>query len=62
MAVRNQMVGIKFAKQPSKGAPKDGCARDRTPVKNNPQNPYTNPAKPSKTLRGVEPIKGKLGK
>jgi hypothetical protein len=54
-------IGIKFAKQPTKGAPKDGCFRDITPAKENPQNPYTNPSKVSKTLRGVEPIKGKLG-
>ena len=48
---KNAAVGIKIAKQPSKGAPKDGNFRDVTPVKNNPQNPYTNPAKVSKELR-----------
>ena len=62
MAGKNAAIGIKFAKQPSKGAPKDGCFRDVSPVKNNPQNPYTNPSKPSKDLRGTLPIKGKLGK
>ena len=57
---KNTAIGIKFAKQPTKGAPKDGCFRDITPAKNNPQNPYTNPAKGGKG-RGTEPIKGKLG-
>ena len=61
MAIKNQMLGIKFAKQPTKGAPKDGGFRDINPTKNKPQCPYTNPAQPSKTLRGTESIKGKLG-
>jgi hypothetical protein len=61
MAITNKMVGIKMAKQPSKGASKDGGFRDISPTKNKPQCPYTNPATPSKELRGTEPIKRKLG-
>lgn len=59
--IKNQPVGIKIAKQASKGAPKDGCARDRNPVKENPHCPYTNPSKPSKEMRGIPPITKKLG-
>ncbi len=55
------MVGIKFAKQPSKGAPKDGCFRDITPAKDNPQNPYNNPAKADATMQGIPKVTGKLG-
>ncbi len=59
MAITNKMVGIKFAKQPSKGAPKDGGFRDISPTKNKPQCPYTNPAKAEK--KGMEHKVGKLG-
>lgn len=62
MAAKNAAIGIQFAKQPGKGAPKDGGFRDISPAKNNPQCPYTNPAVPTKAMRGVEPVKGKLGK
>ena len=62
MAGKNASIGIKFAKQPSKGAPKDGGFRDVRPAKENPQNPYTNPSKYSGGLRGTLPVKGKLGK
>jgi len=44
----------KFAKQPSKGAPKDGSFRDVTPAKKNPQCPYDNPAKADKTMKVVQ--------
>ena len=47
---KNAQVGIKIAKQPSKGAPKDGNFRDVNPVKENPQCPYTNPAKAERKL------------
>ena len=62
MAGKNAMIGIRMAKQTSKGAPKDGNFRDKSPIKRNAQNPYTNPsvAKPSK--RGTVPVIGKLGK
>jgi hypothetical protein len=60
MAIKNVMVGMKMAKQPSKGAPKDGCFRDISPVKNNPQNPYTNPSKA--VAKGMEHKVGKLGR
>ena len=53
-------VGIKIAKQSSKGAPKDGCFRDMNPVKENPQCPYTNPSKAQ--AKGMEHKVGKLGK
>jgi len=43
---KGQAVGMKMAKQGSKGAPKDGCFRDISPATENPQCPYTNPAKP----------------
>jgi hypothetical protein len=56
---RNASVGISFAKQPSKGAPKDGNFRGITPVKNNPQNPYNNPSRP--VTKGMEHKVGKLG-
>lgn len=59
--VKNKMVGIKMAKQPSKGAPKDGNFRDISPVKNNPQNPYTNPASANRTMQGTPKVVGKLG-
>lgn len=42
---KNQAVGMKIAKQASKGAPKDGCFRDINPASENPQCPYTNPSK-----------------
>ncbi len=51
----------KFAKQPGKGAPKDGCFRDISPAKNNPQCPYDNPAKADGTQKGTEKVVGKLG-
>jgi len=60
MVIRNSMIGIKIAKQPSKGAPKDGGFRDVRPVKNNPQCPYTNPAKA--VAKGMATKVGKLGK
>lgn len=44
------MVGIKIAKQSSKGAPKDGCFRDVTPRKETMQSP--NPSKP--VAKGVD--------
>lgn len=56
---RNASVGISFAKQPSKGGPRDGGFRDKSPAKNNPQNPYTNPSKP--VTKGMEHKVGKLG-
>lgn len=59
--ISNKLVGIKFAKQPSKGAPKDGGFRDVTPAKHNPQCPYTNPAKANRTMQGTPKVTGKLG-
>jgi hypothetical protein len=41
---------------------KDGNFKDISPVKKNPQCPYTNPAKANNTMVGTEQIKGKLGK
>ena len=41
-------VGMVMAKQKSSGAPKDGCFRDVSPVKENPQCPYSNPSKAEK--------------
>lgn len=38
-------VGVKIAKQSSKGAPKDGNFRDVSPARENPGCPYTNPSK-----------------
>ena len=55
-------LGVTIARQNKKGAPKDAGFRDISPVKRNPQNPYTNPAKPSKTLRGTLAQTKKLGK
>lgn len=57
--MKNAMVGMKMAKQPSKGAPKDGGFRDISPAKENPQCPYTNPAKCQP--KGMEHKVGKLG-
>jgi hypothetical protein len=59
--IKNEPVGIKIAKQPSKGAPRDGCFRDISPAKENPQCPYTNPAVASKDKRGVEAVTKKMG-
>lgn len=59
MAIKNQMVGIKIAKQKSKGAPKDGDFKDISPAKENPQCPYTNPSKAQ--VKGMEHKIGKLG-
>lgn len=59
---KNASIGIRMAKQKSKGAPKDGDFRDVSPVKRNPQNPYTNPSRVKDKARGIEPIIGKLGK
>jgi hypothetical protein len=59
MAIKNEMVGIKIAKQASKGAPKDGCARDVTPRKEV-GGPYNNPSKVQ--AKGMEHKVGKLGK
>jgi hypothetical protein len=58
---KNAAIGIKIAKQPSKGAPKDGNFRDITPASENPQCPYTNPAVASKEKRGCEAVTKKLG-
>ena len=60
--LKNFLAGTRMAKQKSKGAPKDGSSRDRTPVKNNPQNPYTNPSVASKTKRGYVALTKKMGK
>lgn len=57
--MKNAMVGMKMAKQPSKGAPKDGGFRDISPAKENPQCPYTNPSKCQS--KGMEHKTGKLG-
>ena len=54
-------IQTKIARQKSKGAPKDAGFRDVTPAKRNPQNPYTNPAKPSKMKRGTCAITKKMG-
>lgn len=54
---KNQMVGMKIATS----GKRDGCSRDVSPVKNNPQCPYDNPAKADKTMQGTPCIKGKLG-
>jgi len=58
MAIKNEMVGIKIAKQRSKGAPKSDHL-DSIPVKENPQCPYTNPSKAQ--AKGMEHKVGKLG-
>jgi hypothetical protein len=58
---KGQAIGMKMAKQPSKGGPRDGCFRDIAPAKDNPGNPYTNPAKADKTMQGTPAVKGKLG-
>ena len=57
--MKNAMMGMKMAKQPSKGAPKDGCFRDMNPASENPQCPYTNPSKV--VAKGMEHKVGKLG-
>ena len=54
----NKMVGIKIAKQASKGAPRDGCARDVSPRKETSGCP--NPSKV--VVKGMEHKTGKLGK
>ena len=56
---KNTAVGIKIAKQASKGAPKDGGFKDINPAKENPQCPYTNPSKAQ--AKGMEHKVGKLG-
>ena len=55
-------IGIKIARQKSKGAPKDAGFRDISPTKNKPQCPYTNPSVPSKTKRGYVALTKKMGK
>lgn len=59
--ITNKEIGIKIAKQNQKGAPKDGGFRDISPVKENPQCPYTNPAVPDREIRGTEAVTRKLG-
>ena len=59
MGSKNAAVGMKMAKQNSKGAPKDGCSRDITPATQNPGCPYTNPSKAQ--AKGMEHKVGKMG-
>ena len=54
----------KFATKIAKGWKRDGNFREISPVKNNPQNPYTNPAKAKGIMakkKGVKPVTKKMG-
>ena len=51
------MVGMRMAKQASRGAPKDGCFRDVSPRKQT--NECPNPSKA--VAKGMEHKVGKLG-
>ena len=51
-------VGNKIAK----GWTRDGNFKEVSPVKDNPGNPYKNPAKAKGTMQGTPQPKGKLGK
>ena len=54
--------GVKIAGGNGKGAPRDGCARDRETPKGAATRSYeTNPANGKDVGRGTEQIKGKLG-
>lgn len=54
---KNQMVGIKIAKKFTR----DGNFKEVSPVKENPNCPYTNPANAKGTMQGTPSMKGKLG-
>lgn len=56
------MAGIKFAKQPRKGAPRAGDGSDDVPLpKRATKSIYDNPAVGKNTGEGTPPIIGKLG-